>query len=49
MNEIMTEEDYEAALARIEELWTAEMGSPEGEKLLELVGLVEEYEKKHYQ
>ena len=44
---IRTEEDYEAALARIEELLDAERGDPEGEELDVLVDLVELYETKY--
>jgi len=44
---IRTEKDYEAALARIEELMDAELGSPEGGELDVLVDLVELYESKH--
>ncbi len=44
---IRTEEDYEAALARIEEIFKAEFDSPEGKELDILVDLVELYESKH--
>ncbi len=44
---IRTEKDYEAALARVEELMDAELGSPEGDELDVLVDLVELYESKH--
>lgn len=44
---IRTEEDYEAALARIEEIFEAEFNSPEGKELDILVDLVELYESKH--
>ena len=44
---IRTEEDYGAALARIDEFIDAEPGSPEGEELDVLVDLVELYESKH--
>ena len=44
---IRTEKDYEAALARIDELMDAELGSPEGDELDVLVDLVELYESKH--
>lgn len=44
---IRTEEDYEAALARIEEIFEAEFDSPEGKELDILVDLVELYESKH--
>ena len=45
---IRTEEDYEAALARIAEIFHAEIGSPEGDELDVLVDLVELYEERHY-
>ncbi len=43
---IHTEADYRAALARIDELMDAELGSPEGEELDVLTDLVEHYESK---
>ena len=45
---IRTEEEYEAALARIDEIFDAEMGTSEGEELDELADLVESYEDKYY-
>ncbi len=45
---IRTEEEYEAALARIDEIFHAEMGTAEGKELDELADLVESYEDKHY-
>lgn len=45
---IKTEADYEAVLREIEQLWGANYGSPEGDKLDVLVTLVEAYEEKHY-
>ena len=45
---IRTEEDYEAALARIHEIFHAAPGTPESDELESLVDLVEEYEDKHY-
>jgi len=45
---IRTEEDYEAALARIEEIFDAEPDTPEGDELEVLGSLVELYEKKNY-
>ena len=44
---IRTETDYEAAMARIDELMDAEGGTPEGEELDVLTDLVELYEAKH--
>lgn len=45
---IKTEADYEAALAEIDQLWGAEYGSVQGDKLDVLATLVEVYEEKHY-
>ena len=45
---LRTEDDYEAALREIENLWGALYGSPEGDRLEVLVTLVEAYEEKHY-
>ncbi len=44
---IRTEQDYEAALARVDDLMDAEIGTPEGEELDVLVDLVEAYESRH--
>ena len=44
---IRTEKEYEAALARIDELMDAAPGGPEGDELDVLVDLVELYESKH--
>ncbi|MDN5872166.1 MAG: transcriptional regulator [Nitrococcus sp.] len=45
---IKTESDYRATLKEIEELMSAEMNSPEGDRLDVLVTLVEAYEREHY-
>ncbi|MXY93603.1 MAG: transcriptional regulator [Caldilineaceae bacterium SB0670_bin_27] len=45
---IRSGEEYEAALARIDEIFHAEVGTPEGEELDELADLVESYQDKHY-
>lgn len=45
---IKTDADYRASLKEIENLMTAQSGSPEGEKLDVLVTLVEAYERNHY-
>ena len=45
---IRTEEDYDAALARIEELFDAKEGTPEEEQLEVLVDLVSVYEGINY-
>ena len=44
---IRTEQDYEAALARADQLMDAELGTPEGEELDVLVDLIEAYESRH--
>jgi HTH-type transcriptional regulator/antitoxin HigA len=48
INPIKTEADYEATLARVEELWGAKPDTPEGDELEVLFTLVEAYEAKHY-
>jgi HTH-type transcriptional regulator/antitoxin HigA len=45
---IKTESDYEAAIRRIEAVWGAAQGSPEGDELDVLVTLAEAYERQHY-
>jgi len=45
---IRTEEDLAAAFARLDQLWGAEVGSPEGDELEVLAILIEQYEEKHY-
>lgn len=45
---IKTEADYEAALARIEEIFDAKPGTPEGDELELLATLVEIYEDKTF-
>ena len=45
---IKNETDYRATLQEIEELMSAEAGSPEGDRLDVLVTLVEAYERQHY-
>ena len=45
---IRTEEDYEAALARIEELFDAKESTSEEEELNILVDLVPDYEDLNY-
>lgn len=48
VNPIRTEEDYDAALARVWEIFQAEVGTPEGDERDILVDLIECYEDKHY-
>jgi HTH-type transcriptional regulator/antitoxin HigA len=45
---IKTDSDYRAALAEIENLMTAKLDTPEGERLDILVTLVEAYEQRHF-
>ena len=45
---IRTDEDLTAALARIEEIFEAEPGTPEDDELGVLFDLVEHYEDQHY-
>jgi HTH-type transcriptional regulator/antitoxin HigA len=45
---VKTEEDYDAALGRIEELWGADPGTPEGDELDVLLVLVGAYEDKNH-
>jgi HTH-type transcriptional regulator / antitoxin HigA len=46
---VRSEEDYEAALAEIDELMDAEPGTYEGDRLDILVTLVEAYEARHWE
>jgi HTH-type transcriptional regulator / antitoxin HigA len=45
---IKTEQDYNSAIKRIEELWGAKKDTPKGDELDLLVTLVESYEMKNY-
>lgn len=45
---IRSQEDLTAAFARVEKLWGAEIGSPEGDELEILALLIEKYEDEHY-
>ena len=45
---IHTEEDYEAALSRLAEIFQAEIGTPDGDEREILSDLVKVYEEKHY-
>jgi HTH-type transcriptional regulator/antitoxin HigA len=45
---IRTDDDHAAALAEIERLWGAEIGSPDGDKLEVLATLVSAYEEKRW-
>jgi HTH-type transcriptional regulator/antitoxin HigA len=46
----MITNDYEhaAAMRDIEKLWDSEKGTPDGDRFMELVIAVEEYEKKRW-
>ncbi len=45
---IKTESDYTAAMRRIEAVWGAAAGTPQGDELEILVTLAEAYERQHY-
>lgn len=45
---IHTPEGLTAALARLEQLWGAQIGSPEGDELEILAVLIEKYEAEHF-
>ena len=45
---VKTEQDYNSAIKRIEELWGAKKDTAEGDELDLLITLVESYEMKHY-
>lgn|SRR5690554_2709291 len=45
---IRTEQDYQEAIGRIEELWGSKKDSAEGDELDLLITIVESYEIKHY-
>ena len=45
---IKTESDYEQALTRLEEIFDAKLGSPEGDELEVLSFLIEKYEDENY-
>jgi HTH-type transcriptional regulator/antitoxin HigA len=45
---IRTDKDHRAALAEIEKLWGASIGTPEGDKLDILVTLVERHEERRW-
>ena len=45
---IKNEVDYQQALVRLDEIFDAKMGTPEGDEADVLGLLIDEYEKKHY-
>ena len=48
MKLIKSEEEYQAALKRLDEIFDAKAGTPEGDEAEVLALLVDEYEKEHY-
>ena len=46
---VKTEADYQSALKEIEKLFSAEPGTPEGDRLEVLATLVEAHEDEHYE
>ncbi len=48
MKIIKTEADYSAAMKRLEEIFDAEPGTPEGDELELLALLIDNYEKIHF-
>ena len=45
---LKTEQEYEQALKRLEEIFDSKVGTKEGEELEVLAALIEEYEDEHY-
>lgn len=45
---IKSEEDYDNALVEIDELWSSQPGTEEGDHLEVLVVLVQDYERMHH-
>jgi HTH-type transcriptional regulator / antitoxin HigA len=48
INPVRTEEDYEKAMSRIEELWGIPPDSPDSDELEILLALTGAFEKKHH-
>ena len=46
--QILTEEDYDRALTRLDKIFQANIGTPEGDERDALFDLIEEYENEHY-
>ena len=44
---IRCEADYDRALAEVERLWEAKLGTPDGDRFEMLVNLIEAYEDEH--
>lgn len=49
MKSIKTQEEYNQAIKRMEEIFDAKNNTPEGDELDELVLVIKEYEDKHFQ
>jgi HTH-type transcriptional regulator/antitoxin HigA len=45
---IRTEDDYDAALLEVEQLWGAKLGTPKGDRLDVLATLIDSYEQAHH-
>jgi HTH-type transcriptional regulator/antitoxin HigA len=45
---IRTKKDHKAALAEVERLWGAKLGTPDGDRLDVLATLIDAYEVAHY-
>ncbi len=45
---IRTKKDYELALKRMEKIWGAKTGTPQGDELDILATLVDKYEEEHF-
>ena len=46
---LKTEKDYEAALKEVERVWSARLGTPEGDRPLDILAtLIDAYESEHY-
>src|SRR5882757_5047141 len=45
---IRTEDDYDAALLEVEQLWSAKLGTPKGDRLDVLATLIDSYEQAHH-
>ena len=48
VNPIRTDKDYRTALARMNEIFQADEGTPEGDERDILFALIEAYEDQHY-
>jgi len=48
MNPIISEEDYQLSVKRLEVIFDAPIGTPESEEADELALLIDEFEQAHY-